>query len=155
MIKTSNPTESSGCKSPLKETNESTVDISTTNVSTHMTKQVRTDVSVEEEKGHQSESSEEETIEEKPAPKPPSKRFNAKALEHLKFQVKTDEDPLDANGVPIREYCKICKWYIEKGNYFMELACSHRFHKKCMEMQLLENSRCAVCSKEADIGDLF
>ena len=73
----------------------------------------------------------------------------------MNFQIKTEDDPLDDNGYIKNEQCFICKWFIEKGNYFLQLGCQHRFHKKCMEVQLLTNSRCAKCHVEADFQDLF
>ena len=73
----------------------------------------------------------------------------------MNFKMKTEDDGFDERGNAINEKCTICKWFIEKGNYYLELGCTHRFHKKCMELQLLTSSRCAICGKEAELADLF
>ena len=86
---------------------------------------------------------------------PPTKRFKPDNIERMNFVVKTEDDPVDERGMSKYEQCYICKWFIEKGNYYLELGCKHRFHKKCMEVQLLTSSRCAICKVEANLTDLF
>ena len=73
----------------------------------------------------------------------------------MNFIEKTDEDPLNENGMPKSDVCALCKWYIEKGNFLLELGCAHRFHKKCMEVSLLKSSRCPTCNREAGLSELF
>ena len=73
----------------------------------------------------------------------------------MNFILKTEDDPENENGYTISETCEMCKWYIEKGNYYMQLGCNHRFHKKCMEVHLLQSSRCVVCDREAEMSELF
>ena len=103
----------------------------------------------EEDEGEEEEA---EPIVDKP---PPTKRFRPVNIERMNFVVKTEDDPVDERGMSKYEQCFICKWFIEKGNYYLELGCKHRFHKKCMEVQLLTSSRCAICKVEANLTDLF
>ena len=93
----------------------------------------------------------EQEVVEKPVVQRPvrSKKFKAEAIEQMAFKIKTEDDPVDDRGITKYESCAICKWFIEKGNYYLQLGCSHRFHKKCMEMQLLSSSKCATCGVEA------
>ena len=62
---------------------------------------------------------------------------------------------IDENGFTITETCHLCKWYIEKDSYYMQLPCSHRFHKKCLELQFLTSCSCAICGLDPHISDLF
>lgn len=73
----------------------------------------------------------------------------------MNFVVKTEIDPIDKNGYTKHETCYVCKWYIETGHFYLQLACTHRFHKRCMEMQLTSHSRCAICGVEASMEALF
>ena len=86
---------------------------------------------------------------------PPTKRFKIDQIQKMNFKVKTEGNYVDERGITQYESCFICKWFIEKGNYYLMLGCGHRFHKKCMEMQLVSSSRCAKCGVEAQMHDLF
>ena len=88
-------------------------------------------------------------------PKVPTKRFKLEDIEKMNFKVKTEENEVDDRGIIQYEKCFICKWFIEKGNYYLQLGCKHRFHKKCMEMQLVSSSQCATCGAEATVDALF
>ena len=85
----------------------------------------------------------------------PTKRYNSEQIKLMSFKVKTDDDQVNDRGIIQYERCQICKWFIEKGNSILELSCSHRFHKKCMEMQLITSSQCAICGEEASMENLF
>ena len=52
----------------------------------------------------------------KPAP---SKKFKPDRIDQMNFRIKTEEDPVDDRGIVQYESCHICKWFIEKGNYYL------------------------------------
>ena len=57
---------------------------------------------------------------EDPVPAPaPTKKFKPERIEQMNFLVKTEDDPVDDRGIVKYESCHICKWFIEKGNYFL------------------------------------
>lgn len=58
-----------------------------------------------------------EPAESKPAA--PTKRFKPDRIEKMAFRIKTEEDPVDERGIIQYESCHVCKWFIEKGNYYL------------------------------------
>ena len=50
---------------------------------------------------------------------PPTKKFKPEIIEKMAFKIKTEDDPVDERGMTKYESCQICKWFIEKGNYYL------------------------------------
>ena len=59
------------------------------------------------------------------------------------------------NGLIQYERCHLCKFFIDKGNYYLQLGCGHRLHKKCIQVWFLRSSACPVCDHESETGNLF
>ena len=71
-------------------------------------------------------------------------------IENMPYIRKEESDGYDSDtGQKKHERCYLCKWYIEKGNYFLTLdTCGHRIHKKCLEVWFLRNRDCPVCKEQ-------
>ena len=53
--------------------------------------------------------------------KPVIKRrpFKASEIDQMNFQVKMEDDPVGENGLIQYERCQLCKFFIDKGNYYL------------------------------------
>ena len=67
----------------------------------------------------------------------------------MNFVQKDSDDQYDSDtGIKKFERCHLCKWYIEKGHYLLEVpGCKHRLHKKCLEVWFLRNTDCPICKE--------
>ncbi len=48
--------------------------------------------------------------------------------------------------------CSICFEDYVKKDMIMALACSHKFHSKCIKQWLQQNRRCPLCQKDGVTG---